>query len=71
MGVLGLLMVAPAFWLGLPVQLGAGALLLGYAGKRASTGSGRSIVSLALGALTGVAYLSIYIGDYMDTHGVG
>jgi len=68
MGVLGALLVAPAFWLGLPVQLGAAAVVLGYAGMRASTRSGMSIASLVLGTLTLVFYLSIYIGDYMNTH---
>jgi hypothetical protein len=68
MGVLGLLMAFPAFWLGLPVQLGAAAVLLGYAGRRATRGSGRSVVALVIGALTVVAYLSIYLGDYLNTH---
>lgn len=71
MGVLGALLVAPAFWLGLPFQLGAAAVLLGYAGRRASTGSGMSIAGLVLGSLTMVFYLSIYVGEYLDTHGVG
>ncbi len=71
MAVLGALLVAPAFWLGLPLQLGAAAVLLGYAGKGASTRSGLSIASLVLGALTVVFYLAIYIGDYMSVHGIG
>lgn len=71
MGVLGALLVAPAFWLGLPIQLGAAAVLLGYAGRRDSTGSGMSIASVVLGSLTVVFYLSIYIGEYLDSHGVG
>jgi hypothetical protein len=68
MGVLGLLLVVPAFWLGLPVQLGAAAVLLGYAGRRAPSGSGKAIVALAIGALTVIAYVSIYVGDYLNTH---
>ncbi len=35
MAVVGALLVVPAFWSGLPVVLGSGATLLGYAGKRA------------------------------------
>jgi hypothetical protein len=71
MGVLGLLLVVPAFWLGISVQLGAAAALLGYAGRRADTGSGRCLASLALGALTVAAYLSIYVSEFMAEHGVG
>ena len=71
MAAIGALLVAPAFWLGLPFQLGAAAALLGYAGKRAGTGSGMSIASLVLGVLTMVFYLAIYIGDYMSMHGIG
>jgi hypothetical protein len=68
MGVLGLLLAFPAFWLGLPVQLGAAAALLGYAGRRATHGSGKSVVALVLGAMTVVAYLSTYLGDYLSNH---
>ncbi len=71
MGTLGLLLLAPAFWLGIPLQLGAAAALLGYAGRRAPYGSGKSIASLALGALTVVAYLALYAVDYVDVHGLG
>ena len=69
--VLGLLIVFPAFWIGLPLLFGATATLLGYAGKRAAHGSGRATASLLLGLLCVVAYLSIYIGDYMHVHGLG
>jgi hypothetical protein len=68
-GALGLLLVAPAFWLGLPVQLGAAAFLLGYAGKRADTGAGKAIASLVIGLLVVVAYLAIYASDYVHVHG--
>jgi hypothetical protein len=68
MGVIGLLLVFPAFWLGLPVQLGTAAALLGYAGRRATHGSGKSVVALVIGALTVIAYLSTYLGDYLATH---
>jgi hypothetical protein len=68
MGALGLLIVFPAFWLGLPVQLGAAAVLLGYAGRRAAYGSGKSVVALVMGALTIIGYLSTYLGDYLSNH---
>ncbi len=68
MGVLGLVLVVPAFWLGLPVQLGAAAVLLGFAGRKATAGSGKAIAALVVGALTVIAYLAIYLGDYLNTH---
>jgi peptidoglycan/LPS O-acetylase OafA/YrhL len=71
MAVLALLIVFPAFWTGLPLQLGAAAAILGFAGKRASQGSGKATASLVLGALAVVAYLAIYVLDYLTTHGVG
>lgn len=71
MGIVGLLLVVPAFWSGLPMILGAGAALLGAAGRNASVGRGKAIVSLVLGALAVVGYLAIYIGDYLTVHGVG
>ena len=68
MGIIGLLLVFPAFWLGVSVQLGAAAVLLGFAGRRAPSGSGKAIVALAIGALTVIAYIGIYVGDFLNTH---
>ena len=68
MAVLGLLLVVPAFWIGWPIQLGAAAVLLGFAGKSAERGSGKAVIALVLGALTVIAYLAIYLGDYLNTH---
>ena len=65
LGVLGLLLVVPAFWSGLPVQLGVAAALLGYAGKRADTGSSKAIVGLVIGLLAAMAYTAIYVGDFL------
>jgi hypothetical protein len=69
MGALGLLLVVPAFWSGLPMLLGAGAALLGYAGRRAGTGSGKSIAAFVIGMLSVIAYLAIYVADYAHVHG--
>jgi|tagenome__1003787_1003787.scaffolds.fasta_scaffold20652796_2 hypothetical protein len=69
MAVIGLLLVVPAFWLGLPIQLGAAAVLLGYAGKRAVAGSRTAIASMVLGLIVVVAHLAIYVGDYIHVHG--
>ena len=41
LGVIGLFTVPVMFWSGIPLVLGAGATLLGQAGRRADTGSGR------------------------------
>jgi hypothetical protein len=69
MGVLGLLIVVPAFWSGLPMLLGTAAALLGYAGRRASTGSGKAIAGFVIGVLSVLAYLVIYVSDYIHVHG--
>ena len=67
-GVIGLLLVPVAFWSGIPLVLGAGATLLGQAGRRADTGSGKAIAAFVLGVLTLVAYAGVYVGDYLHTH---
>ncbi len=71
MAVIGLLLVVPAFWSGLPILLGSAAALLGHAGKRAPSGAGRSTAALVLGLLVVVAYLTFYLLDYLHTHGIG
>lgn len=68
MGVIGLLAAPVAFWSGIPLVLGAGAALLGQAGRRADHGSGKAIASLVLGLLTVIAYAAVYVGDYLNTH---
>ena len=71
MGVLGLLLVMPAFWSGLPLLLGAGAALVGQAGRHAERGSGKAIASLVVGLLVVVGYAAVYVLDYLHTHGIG
>lgn len=71
MAAIALLLVVPAFWSGLPLLLGAAAAILGYAGKRAHTGSGRATASLVLGLLAVVAYLAAYLADFLHVHGLG
>jgi hypothetical protein len=39
-----------------------------FAGHRASSGSGKSITALVIGALTVITYVSIYVGDYLADH---
>ena len=69
LGVVGLLALVPAFWSGLPMVLGAGAVMLGYAGRRASSGSGRAIIALVLGTLSVVGYLAVYVSDWISNPG--
>lgn len=71
MGIVALLLVVPAFWSGLPLLLGTAAAVLGYAGKRASARAGLATASLVIGLLAVVAYLAIYVGDYLHVHGIG
>ena len=71
LGILGLLLVVPAFWTGLPLLLGTGSALLGSAGRRASTGSAKATAALVVGVLAVVAYAAIYVLDYLQTHGIG
>lgn len=70
LAVLGLLLVVPAFWSGLPVVLGAGGLTLGLGERRDSGGTGRGSAAIVLGALAVVAYVAIYFLDWMSTNGV-
>ncbi|MGN6301682.1 MAG: hypothetical protein ACTHN8_11400 [Angustibacter sp.] len=67
MGVIGLLAVPVAFWSGIPLVLGAGATMLGQAGRRADEGSGKAIASFVLGVLTLIGYVAVYVGDYLHT----
>jgi hypothetical protein len=69
-GVIAVLLVVPAFWSGLPMLLGACAALIGYAGKRADTGSGKAMASLVLGLLAVIGYVAFYVLDYLSTLGV-
>lgn len=71
MGAIGLLVLLPAFWSGLPLLLGSAGALLGYAGKRAESGAGKAMIAFVLGLLVCAGYLAIYAGDYMSTHGIG
>ena len=64
-----LVLVLPVFWSAIPFVLGAAGALLGDAGRRASTGAGKSIAALVIGVLAMVAYLIIYVGDLMSGGG--
>lgn len=53
----------PAFWTGLPLVLGVAGAVLGYVGRNAPTGAGRSIAGFVLGLLATMGYLTIYLVD--------
>ena len=65
LGVTGALLALPAFWSGLPIILGAAALLLGHAGRRATNGSAQAMAGFALGALAVVGYVAFYVSDWI------
>jgi hypothetical protein len=70
MSVLAALLVLPVFWAGFPAVLGAGGAFLGWSGRRASTGSGTSQAAFALGLLAVVAWIAIYVLDWMSTNNI-
>lgn len=61
LSILAVLLVLPAFWSGLPLVLGTAGLVVGNAGRRASTGAGPCIAATVLGALAVVGHLAIYV----------
>lgn len=66
MAVLGAVLVAPAFWSGLVLPLAVGGVI---AGRHAKSTAGT--VAAAISALTCVAYVAIYILDWMSTNNIG
>ena len=67
---IALLLLLPAFWSGLPLVLGAGGALLGYAGKNAPNRAGKSTAAVVLGLLTALGYLAIYVLDTVERAGL-
>lgn len=61
-----LVLLLPAFWAGLPLVLGVAGVVVGNAGRTASSGAGKCIAGLVLGALAAVGYVAIYISDAMN-----
>jgi hypothetical protein len=66
LSVLAALVLLPAFWSGLPLVLGVAGALVGYLERHAANSSWRSTAAVALGLLTAVGYLAIYILDTVD-----
>jgi hypothetical protein len=63
LGIAAVLLTMPAFSAGVPLVLGAGAVVLGNGSRTAERGSGRAIAGLVLGTLAVLGYLAIYIAD--------
>ena len=63
LAILGLLLIVPAFWSGLPMVLGSAGALLGYAGRNATSGAKGSVTAFVIGLLAVVGYLTTYVGD--------
>lgn len=66
LGVLAALLVFPAFWSGLPLQLGVAAALMGAAGRRGPRPA-PALVALVCGLLAGLGYAAVYVVDAL-TH---
>jgi hypothetical protein len=63
LSVIAAVLTLPAFWTGLPLVLGAAGALLGYVGRNAASGGGKSIAAVVLGALAAIGYLAIYVSE--------
>ena len=70
LSVLAVLVLLPAFWSGIPLVLGVAGAMLGYVGRHANHGSGRSTAAVALGLLAAVGYIAIYVLDTVDRAGI-
>jgi|1185.fasta_scaffold10580_3 hypothetical protein len=63
LGVAAVLTTMPAFSLGVPLVLGAGAAVLGNSSRTAEHSSGKAITGLVLGVVAILGYLAIYVAD--------
>ena len=61
-GVAAVLLV-PTFWSGQSLILGAAGALLGYAGRKAPSGAGKSIAAIVIGLLVCIGYFAVYLLD--------
>jgi hypothetical protein len=66
LAVLGAVLVAFVFWSGVVLPLAVGGLIAGR-----HTKSTAGTVAVALSALTCVAYVAVYISDWMATNNIG
>ena len=71
LSLIGLAVLLPAFWSGLPLVLGVAGALLGSAGRHADKGRRLSMAAIAIGALASIGYVAIYAFDYFAVPGIG
>ncbi len=71
LSLIAAVLLLPAFWSGLPLALGVAGAMLGYAGRNAPTGSGKSTAALVIGMIAGIGYFAVYVLDTLSQMGVG
>jgi hypothetical protein len=59
----GAVLLVPTFWSGQSLILGAAGALLGYAGRKAPSGAGKSITAAVVGLLVCIGYFAVYLLD--------
>jgi hypothetical protein len=75
-GVVGLVLAlfavlfVPVFWSGLTPAFAVGGVLLGLSARRTGSRTGLGTAAIVIGALAGMAYVAVYIGDWMSTNGI-
>ena len=70
LSLVGVMLLLPAFWSGLPLALGVSGAMLGYAGRNATTGSGKCAAALVIGTLASIGYFAVYVLDALNQMGV-
>jgi hypothetical protein len=56
-------LLVPTFWSGQSLILGAAGAMLGYAGRKAPSGAGKSIAAIVVGLLVSIGYFAVYLLD--------
>jgi hypothetical protein len=75
-GVVGLVLAlfavlfVPVFWSGLTPAFAVGGVLLGLSARRTGSRAGLGTAAIVIGALAGMAYVALYVGDWMSTNGI-
>ena len=60
----------PVFWSGLTPAFAVGGILLGLSARHAGSRTGLGTAAIVIGALAGMAYVALYVGDWMSTNGI-
>ena len=71
LSLIGVAVLLPAFWSGLPLILGVAGTLLGYAGRNATSGARLSIAAFVVGLLSSIGYITIYVIDFLGQSTIG